>query len=648
MDLRQASLSLRKFLRTITMAEPKAAPREEATEERTEPFSQSELDARVRSVPVESPSPSPEDEHVPLDVLLLEDHHHRQNIRLLVRPLADLPSTYPVAPSSDNCRWLALRAEIASSEQPSHKVLAVTQTARDIKFSVRVPGDGQDALARPSLWCELYFDPASDKLILLNCSEVPIALVRISQAAPASPSMNDHRMVNPHVTKSLEPGTWRIKVRDTAVLDFRILEKRPVILYEQPSLSLSHSQSTTSRSGSELVSTGSGKRALTPDDDDEDNKRVKRRISQVEGAPGDGVVMFLNPSADPLVFSLPNGHHKTGKELSSGSANALLDAEQGDTVYLTGMCELDEYQLVKQEPIASTAQSAVFVGRHSKRPESIVTVKVLKTRIANPAEKPNAHERDVIRQANMWQREYQTQENLEHHSIVRYYGGDARFLSLYMEHVDAKDLTVQNRWRSKQDDHFTGTRDDATRILRDISSALSYIHGRELVHNDIKPANILYSMERGAVLCDFGMSTVTSSPPGGGGTPYYIPPEFIGRKLRGPAADVWAMGVTMLYLLRKLPLPESRARPQGGNRQLYWLIAGVNNPQVTQKYGNGQPAALQMRAWLTEIYDATQNLDKEDRLERIVKEMLTPNPAQRITMASILDQLSSEPVSAAA
>ncbi|TQV96331.1 hypothetical protein V2A60_003251 [Cordyceps javanica] len=631
------------------MADPKPAPREEATEERTEPFSQSELDARVRTVDVGTPTPGPDDEHVPLDVLLLEDHHHRQNIRLLVRPLADLPSTIPVAPSSDNCRWLALRAEVASSEQPSHKVLAVTQTARDIKFSVRIPADVADAdgLARPSLWCELYFDPASDKLIFVNRSEVPIALVRISQLAPASPSLSDYRIVYPHVTKSLEPGTWRIKVHDTAVLDFRILEKRPVILYEQPSLGLTHSHSTSSRGSSALVST-SGKRALTPDDDeDEGDKRVKRRVSQVEGRPADGVVMFLNPSADPLVFSLPNGTKKSGKELSTGNTNALLDAEQGDTVYMTGLCELDEYQLIKQEPIASTAQSAVYVGRHSKIPDNIVTVKVLKT-VGSNSDKPNVHERNVIRQADMWQREYQTQENLEHHSIVRYYGGDARFLSLYMEHVDAKDLTVQNRWRSKQDDHFTGSIEDATRILRDISGALSYIHSRELVHNDIKPANILYSMERGAVLCDFGMSTVTSSPPGGGGTPYYIPPEFIGRKVRGPAADVWAMGVTMLYLLRKLPLPESRAKPQPGNKQLYWLIAGVNNPQVTQKYGNGQPAILQMRAWLSEVHDAAQRLDKENRLERIVKDMLTPNPAQRITMASILEQLTSEPVAATA
>ncbi|KAK3187106.1 hypothetical protein K4F52_004007 [Lecanicillium sp. MT-2017a] len=621
------------------MAEAKSAPHEDAaaTEERTEPFSQAELETRLKGVQVESQGGlSVAGEEVPLDVLQVEDHHHRLGIRLLVRPLADLGDARAVTPTGENCRWLAFRAEVASSTQPEHKVLAVTQTHRDIKFSVRIPGDSKYDLPRPELWCELYYDPASDRVILLNRSDVPISLVRISQAVPSSPPMSDYRVVNPGTTKSLEPGTWRIKVRDIAVLDFRILEKRPVKLYEQ--------STTSSQDTSSDVITSSGKRALTPD---EDNGRVtRRRLSEAAGDRNDdGVVMFLRPSADPLVFSLPNGGEKSSKELSATSTNALLDAEQGDTVYVPGVCELDEYHLTRRDPIASTALSAVYAASYSPVPDNIVTVKVLKTRVPNAQDKPTAHEKNIIRQADMWQRESRTQENLNHGSIVRFYGGDARFLTLFMEHVDAKDLTSPSRWRNKGDDHFLGSRADARRILTDVAEALKYIHGQNLVHNDIKPANILYSTDRGGVLCDFGMSTPTSSPPAGGGTPYYIPPEFIGRKLRGPASDVWAMGITMLYLLRKIPLPESRGRPQHPKR-LYWLIAGVNNPSpVTnneRQYGNGQPAIKQMRQWLTEVYDASQNLNMKDTMERVVKSMLVPNAAQRITMADILKELSSE------
>ncbi|KEY68417.1 hypothetical protein S7711_01193 [Stachybotrys chartarum IBT 7711] len=612
-------------------------PSTEDSEEKTEPFSQSEIDARFRGIRVEEPVIASDDEAVHLDTLQVEDHHRKQGIRILVRPLTKLHNSRSVSPGSDNCQWLALRAEVASTDQPEHKVLAVTQTSRDIKFSVRIPGETMEESSRPPLWCELYYDPASDKVIFLNRSDVPILLARIPHTPLASPPANETHLINPGVPKGLKPGTWRITVREIAVLDFRILEKRPLTLYQPLPLipdDAASSPNSSDRPGSSM------KRALTPEDED---KRVKRRVSdltaaaEVRGGADDGVVMFLRPAPDPLVFPLPHG--RESKEVAAANGHALLDAEKGETVTVEGICELDKYQLTKHEPIASTALSAVYTGTHSHIPGNIVTVKVLKTRVANPNEKPQVHERNVIRQADMWMRESQSQEDLQHESIVRYYGGDARFLSLYMEHVDAQDLTAVPRWRNKANDEFQGTRDDALRILRDISSALNYIHGRRLIHNDIKPANILYSRERGAVLCDFGLSTLAANAPGGGGTPYYVPPEFIGRKFRGPPSDVWALGVTMLYLLRKIAFPDSRAR-RHHPKPLYWQIAGVNNPAVPHKqYGNGQPAMDQMRDWLTEIREAREALGTTDHLERLVRAMLVPNPNQRITMDQLLREL---------
>ncbi|PNP80070.1 hypothetical protein FNYG_06780 [Fusarium nygamai] len=621
------------------MAEPRLGLSEVVSEERTEPFSQSEIDARFKGIGVEEPVPTTSSSLVSLDELHVEDHHHRQGIRILFRPLANFPKSRSVSPGSESLQWLALRAEVASPEQPEHKVLAVTQTSKDIKFTVRIPGETQDDYPRPPLWCELYYDPASDKVIFLNRSDLPISLSGVSPTPPSSPCSPSH-VVNPGSAKALRPGTWRITLRDMEVLDFRVLEKRPVILYQpqQPSIV----EDVPSESSTPTVNS-SGKRALSPEYDE---KRVKRRVSDPNTPGDDGVVMFLRPSADPLVFSLPNG--RESKELSSVNGHPLLDAEKGETAAISGVCEVDEYELTKREPIASTSLSAVYTATHSHVPNNIVTVKVLKTRVANPNDKALVHERTVIRQADMWLRECRGQEDLQHKSIVRYYGGDARFLSLYMEHIDAKDLTSMPRWRNNANDEFIGDRNDAARILGDIAGALNYIHGRKLVHNDIKPANILYSPERGAVLCDFGLSTpaTATNSPTVGGTPYYVPPEFIGRKQRGPASDVWALGVTMLYVLRKITYPDSRAHRRHP-RPLYWLIAGVNSPNMPHKqYGNGQPAMKQMRDWLAEIFDARKSLNPKDRLERIVMEMLYPNPNQRITMAKVVQELSVEQAAA--
>lgn len=639
-------MGLAKALPAVLMLEARAELSEGFSEEKTEPFSQSEIEARFPGVGVEEPVIPTDPEAVSLDVLQVEDHHHKQGIRILVRPLTKLPGSRSVSPGSDNCQWLALRAEVAASDKPEHKVLAVTQTAKDIKFSVRIPGSAEEDLSRPPLWCELYYDPASDEVIFLNRSDVPILLGQISRSAAASTPPSERHVINPGLAKGLRPGTFRIKVRDVAVLDFRILEKRPVVIYEPPLSPVVPEDSPPSSPSfitTDHLST-SLKRALTPD---EDVKRAKRRISDVSEGPDDGVIMFLGP-AEPLVFPLPNA--RPGKEIASANGHALLDAEQGDMVAVPGVCELDQYQLTKRDLIASTALSAVFTASHSQVPNNIVTVKVLKTRVANPDNKPLVHERNVIRQADMWLRECQSQQDLQHESIVRYYGGDARYLSLYMEHIDAKDLTSPAHWRNKSNDEFTGTRDDSVRILRDISNALSYLHSRKLVHNDIKPANILYSPERGAVLCDFGLTTVVSNTPSGGGTPYYIPPEFIARKTRGPESDVWALGVTMLYAMRFIKFPDSRARRQHP-KPLYWQIAQIHgqpaSPYAYKQYGNGQPAVNQMRDWLAEIYEARERLASKDRLERLVKDMLAPNPAHRITMDKIVRELSIEQTVAA-
>lgn len=666
------------------------------TEEKTEPFPSSEYASRLHGMRVqESFMASGSVGNVHLDELVVPSD---KDIRLLVRPLR----SRSVSPgTNDNCEWVALRTEVASAgspDQPQETVLAVTQTSKDIKFTVLMPGEHHsDGTPIPPLWCELYYDPSSDNQILLNNCDVPINLSRVYPAIspPASadgtpktpgtptnsntaittmitsPGLNSNRedieyTINPGTIKALSPGTWRIKMGHVEVLDFRILERRRTLFKALPAPPITGGTPSSS-----------GKRTFVAEDGDDVGRPDARRQKTIEdtappvgGTGGDevnkeAVIMFLRPTADPLVFPLPtsakggggSSSNEVGHLHANSNIHALLDMEHQDTVVVPGSCEIDSYKLTKRDPIASTSLSTVFTGTmdHPEVPPgSVITVKVIKTRPAAPPPspgtaaaalaaqqlRPQEMERVVVRQADTWLREYQSHEYLRHESIVRLYGGDARYLSLYMEHVDAKDLSKKGTWRASNSDYFTGDRRDALRILRDISGALSYIHGRDLVHNDVKPANILYSRERGAVLCDFGLSTETNSPPSAGGTPYYVPPEFIGRKLRGPPSDVWALGITMLYVLRKIGFPDTRG---GRNRQkpLYWMIADVNKTSTAPTPGaNGQPsAAMQMNMWLSEIKDAKDKLDRSEAIERLTYEMLAPNPMQRITMKRLVSEL---------
>lgn len=603
-------------------------PSQVCSEEKTEPFSQSEIEARLRrrNLPDVDWLDDPEASAIHLDHLKVEDYHLEEGLRLLLRPLVRVPS---VSPGYENCKWLVFETDSASEKERHHSALAIIQTSTDVKFPLRIqPESSGHGPHRPHLWCELYYDPSNDTQILINRADVPITLSR--QSALPRDIADLTFGANPGDYRRLSPGTWRISIGDVPVLDFRILKKPPALLLVSPRPPTDGAKFITSPTRQDSLNS-SGKRPSADDGAVSPRTEKKARVEEdAQERRQEGVTMYL---------ALPSA----SKEVVKTSGQALVQAEKGDAVHIPGTSDLGEYQITKRDHIAANMQSAVYTAEHSHLPNQVVTVKVLKTRLQSANMKPQEAERNVIQQANMWLREYHSQEDLQHDSIVKLYGGDARHLALFMEHVEARDLSAQTVWRNLGDDLFSGTKSDAERIMHDISKALHYIHARNLVHNDIKPSNILYSAERGAALCDFGLSTNKNTPLTTGGTPYYVPPEFIGAKQRGTPSDVWALGVTMLYVLNKIPYPDARAT-RAHPRRLYWMIAEVNRPFAGGRAGLQQnvSAAAAMRTWLSEIAEARRRLNRRDKMERLVADMLVPNPHQRITVAQVLRELFAE------
>jgi serine/threonine protein kinase len=164
-------------------------------------------------------------------------------------------------------------------------------------------------------------------------------------------------------------------------------------------------------------------------------------------------------------------------------------------------------------------------------------------------------------------------------------------------------------------------------VLADIASALKYLHGQELVHNNIKPGNILLSKERGAFLCDFELITVLPSRTSRGGTPWYIPPEYIAINQRGKPGDVFAFGVTMLYLWGLLPLP--------GTTHRGFTITDIYSLKTELR----QEARNKMASWLREVEAARAQLELSTE-GFIIRDMLSPKV--RATTAELVNRLKDE------
>eukprot|EP00760_Papus_ankaliazontas_P035895 PhM_4_TR8071/c0_g1_i1/m.49579/K17533/MAP3K19, YSK4; mitogen-activated protein kinase kinase kinase 19 len=87
------------------------------------------------------------------------------------------------------------------------------------------------------------------------------------------------------------------------------------------------------------------------------------------------------------------------------------------------------------------------------------------------------------------------------------------------------------------------------RYLREILHGVAYLHDNDIMHRDLKPHNVLITIDGQAKVADFGaaakLATMCESHVG---TPLYMSPEAC-RGQTNKASDVWAIGVIAVQLL---------------------------------------------------------------------------------------------------
>lgn len=105
---------------------------------------------------------------------------------------------------------------------------------------------------------------------------------------------------------------------------------------------------------------------------------------------------------------------------------------------------------------------------------------------------------------------------------------------------------------------------DAARFLDQITSALATAHQNGIVHQDLKPGNIMLDEKNNAYLADFGIARNFRMPQSEGddfprmGTPLFMAPEQFSKSLQlTPQTDTYCLGLVLYTMLTgQMPFPD--------------------------------------------------------------------------------------------
>ncbi|MFW6124844.1 MAG: serine/threonine protein kinase, partial [Pirellulales bacterium] len=213
---------------------------------------------------------------------------------------------------------------------------------------------------------------------------------------------------------------------------------------------------------------------------------------------------------------------------------------------------LGKYRLI--ELLGRGGMGSVFHGRHVMMNRSVALKIVAKDVAGDPAK------------MDQFLAEARAIAALDHPAIVQAYSVDNEGDRYYivMEYVDGRDLQ-----RKVEEDGPLDWR-EAAEFIRQAADGLAHAHGRQLIHCDIKPSNLLVNQQGHVKILDMGLARLGRDQQADGdgpgaareqrflGSVDYLAPE---QALETPEFDhragIYSLGCTLYFLLTgRPPFPE--------------------------------------------------------------------------------------------
>lgn len=149
--------------------------------------------------------------------------------------------------------------------------------------------------------------------------------------------------------------------------------------------------------------------------------------------------------------------------------------------------------------------------------------------------------------------EVQILMNLNHPNVVKLYEVFDTSKKMYM----VMDLLIGGELFDRIVKKGSFSEAEAASQVKQVTSALIYMHKNGVVHRDLKPENLLFETKSDystIKIIDFGLAKVNDdamrTPCG---TPGYVAPEILSDKEYGKEVDMWSVGVILYILLCGFP-----------------------------------------------------------------------------------------------
>jgi len=203
------------------------------------------------------------------------------------------------------------------------------------------------------------------------------------------------------------------------------------------------------------------------------------------------------------------------------------------------------YQVVSK--MTEGGMSTIYVGK-SNRGKAVIVKEASGADLTQSEERLRI-EAEILR----------TLSSPGHPRVVRYVDEGTNLGPFCLVEEQLEGETLADRYRDAPADAAT-----ATRYGLQLLEALSYLHGRNVIHRDVKPKNIIIDVRREVVLIDFGAAKKEFHQFTGSGTVIYTPGWGAPEQNLGeatPASDLYSVGAVLFFLL-------TAQDPQASMRQL--------------------------------------------------------------------------------